>query len=56
MFGPVGLPELLVIGCVLAVLFGVNKLPKLGKNLGLGIKEFRNAGKELLGENEDDDD
>lgn len=53
MFGPIGLPEMLAIGAGCAILFGINKLPKLGKNLGEGIREFRNVGKELM---DDDDD
>ena len=37
----VGPTELLWVIIVLAVLFGANRLPAMGRNLGLGIKEFK---------------
>jgi sec-independent protein translocase protein TatA len=40
MFSP-GLPELLVIAGVVVLVFGAGKLPKLGKGLGEGIKNFK---------------
>ena len=36
-----GLPELLVILVIVVLLFGVGKLPQLGKGLGEGIKNFK---------------
>lgn len=50
MFGSLGMPELLIIGVILALLFGPKQLPKLGRSIGETIKEFRNVGKELHGE------
>ncbi|MBN2340529.1 MAG: twin-arginine translocase TatA/TatE family subunit [Deltaproteobacteria bacterium] len=47
-FSP-GLPELLVIAGVVVLIFGASKLPKLGKGLGEGIRNFKNGLK-----NEDD--
>jgi len=38
-----GLPELLLILAIVVVLFGVNKLPRLGKGLGEGIRNFKEA-------------
>jgi sec-independent protein translocase protein TatA len=35
--------ELLVILLVVFIFFGPKKLPELGKNLGKGIREFKNA-------------
>ena len=36
-----GVPELLIILVIFVVVFGVGKLPQLGKALGQGIREFR---------------
>jgi len=46
MFG-LGMPELLVILVIVVVLFGANKLPQLGAGLGKGIKNFKDASKEV---------
>ena len=43
MFENIGGGELLVILFVVFIFFGPKKLPELGKNIGKGIKEFRNA-------------
>jgi sec-independent protein translocase protein TatA len=43
MFGSLGIWEILLIIVVIALLFGGRKLPELGKGLGQGIKNFRNA-------------
>lgn len=43
MLGSLGLPELLVIFLIVIVIFGAGKLPQLGKGMGEGIKNFRNA-------------
>jgi sec-independent protein translocase protein TatA len=43
MIGSLGLPELLIILAIIVVLFGVNKLPRLGKGLGEGIKNFKDS-------------
>jgi TatA/E family protein of Tat protein translocase len=42
LFG-LGLPEIVVIGGVAAVLFGPSKLPELGKSLGKTVKSFQEA-------------
>jgi sec-independent protein translocase protein TatA len=39
----VGGTELLLILFVLFIFFGPKKLPSLGKSLGRGVKEFKNA-------------
>jgi sec-independent protein translocase protein TatA len=36
-----GGPELIWIIVVIVVLFGASRLPAMGRNLGLGIKEFK---------------
>jgi TatA/E family protein of Tat protein translocase len=45
--------ELLVIGMILAILFGPKQIPRLGKALGETIREFRGVGKELQSIHED---
>ena len=42
MFG-LGVQELLIIFVIIMVLFGAKKLPEMGKGLGRGIREFKNA-------------
>ena len=37
----IGVPELLVILLIVLVLFGGDKLPKLGRSLGEAVKEVR---------------
>jgi sec-independent protein translocase protein TatA len=44
-----GVPELLIILVILILVFGVGKLPQIGKALGQGIREFR-EGTQGLGE------
>jgi sec-independent protein translocase protein TatA len=44
--GPLGLPELLVILCILVVIFGASRLPELARGLGKGIKNFKDATRE----------
>jgi len=46
MFETIGAPELLIIGLVVILLFGVGKLSNLGKDLGSSVKEFRRAMRE----------
>jgi sec-independent protein translocase protein TatA len=41
--GPIGMPELLVILVIVVLIFGVNKIPQLGKGLGEGIRNFKSA-------------
>jgi sec-independent protein translocase protein TatA len=38
-----GLPELLVILVIVVLIFGAGKIPQLGKGLGEGIKNFKDA-------------
>ena len=47
--GKIGVPELLVILVIALIIFGPSKISELGKGLGEGIKNFKNAVKE--GEN-----
>ena len=48
----VGPSELLWVIIVLAVLFGARRLPAMGRNLGLGIKEFKHGLSEAVRDGE----
>jgi len=41
-----GLPELLIILAIVILIFGANRLPELGKGIGRGIKNFKDASKD----------
>ena len=41
-----GIPELLIILVIIILIFGASRLPEIGKGIGKGIKNFREAGKE----------
>jgi sec-independent protein translocase protein TatA len=44
--GSIGLPELIVILVIVIVIFGANRLPELGRGIGKGIKNFKEATKD----------
>lgn len=44
-----GIPELLVILFIVLLIFGASRLPELGKGIGRGIKNFKEATKEGQG-------
>ena len=41
-----GIPELVLILAIVILLFGVGKLPQLGKGIGEGIRNFKQAMKD----------
>jgi sec-independent protein translocase protein TatA len=41
LFGPIGLPEMLIILAIVVLIFGASRLPELGKGIGSGIKNFK---------------
>ena len=45
-----GIPEILVILGVALVIFGPKKLPELGRNLGKGLRNFKDSLSEAAGE------
>ena len=42
-FGPIGLPEILLILLVVVLIFGAKRLPEIGSGLGKGIRGFRES-------------
>lgn len=54
MFGSFGTMEIIIVVGIIVVLFIVpSRLPKMGRDLGAGLREFRNirhAGKEAASE------
>jgi sec-independent protein translocase protein TatA len=43
-----GIPELVVILIIFLLLFGASRLPELGKGLGRGIRNFKDATRDGL--------
>lgn len=41
--GRLGIPELLIILGIVILIFGANRLPELGRGIGRGIKNFKDA-------------
>ena len=50
----IGWPQIVLIIVVVLILFGGKKLPQLMKGLGEGMKEFKNASKDLNKDNKED--
>jgi sec-independent protein translocase protein TatA len=48
--GGMGVPELLVIFGIIILLFGAKKIPDLARGLGKGIREFKDASREIKSE------
>lgn len=46
MFGRLGIPELIIILVIIIVLFGASRLPEIGRGIGKGIRNFKDATKE----------
>ena len=47
LMGPIGTTELIIILVIVVLIFGVNKIPQLGKGLGEGIRNFKSSIKEM---------
>jgi len=50
---PIGVPELIIILIVVLLIFGPKRLPQLGRQLGGGMREFKDS---IAGKDKDDDD
>ncbi|HEX9366109.1 MAG TPA: twin-arginine translocase TatA/TatE family subunit [Vicinamibacterales bacterium] len=46
MIGRLGLPELIIILLIIILIFGANRLPEIGRGIGKGIKNFKDAHRE----------
>jgi len=44
--GRIGLPELLIILVIIILIFCANRLPEIGRGIGKGIRNFKDANKE----------
>jgi sec-independent protein translocase protein TatA len=47
LIGMPGVPEMFVIGLFVLVFFGAKKIPEFAKGLGKGIREFKDAVKDV---------
>ena len=47
MFGPLGMPEIIMIFVVGLLLFGPRKMPQIGRSIGRALGEFRRASNEF---------
>jgi len=54
--GGLGVPELVVIFLIVLILFGAGKIPKIAKDLGGGIREFKKSISGEKDESKDDSD
>jgi sec-independent protein translocase protein TatA len=41
--GSLGFPELIVILVIIIMIFGANRLPDIGRGIGKGIRNFKEA-------------
>ena len=44
--GSLGFPELIIILIIIIMIFGANRLPEIGRGVGKGIRNFKDATKE----------
>ena len=53
MIGRIGIPELIIILFIIVLIFGATRLPDIGRGIGRGIKNFKEATKEGAGKGDD---
>lgn len=44
--GSLGFPELIIILIIIIMIFGANRLPEIGRGIGKGIRNFKEATRE----------
>jgi len=54
--GAIGIPGLILILVVALIIFGPSKLPEIGRAAGNSLREFKNATKGIVGDDESTDD
>jgi sec-independent protein translocase protein TatA len=42
----IGIPELVIILIIIILIFGANRLPEIGRGIGKGIRNFKDATKD----------
>jgi sec-independent protein translocase protein TatA len=52
--GSLGFPELVVILVIVILIFGANRLPEIGRGIGKGIRNFKDATKEGINDRDRD--
>lgn len=51
--GSLGLPEILVILLIVILIFGASRLPEIGRGIGKGIRNFKDATRDGVSKNGD---
>ena len=41
--GFIGMPEIILLGLLVLILFGPKRLPEMGRSLGKGMREFKDS-------------
>ncbi|WP_164668810.1 twin-arginine translocase TatA/TatE family subunit [Virgibacillus doumboii] len=52
MFSSIGFPGLILILIIALIVFGPSKLPEIGKAVGSSLKEFKNATKDIVSDDD----
>lgn len=53
--GSIGMPEIILIFLVVLLVFGAKRIPEIARGLGKGIREFKDATREITSEMNIDD-
>ncbi|MGW8426736.1 twin-arginine translocase TatA/TatE family subunit [Peribacillus simplex] len=54
MFQNIGIPGLILVLVIALIVFGPSKLPELGRAVGSTLKEFKNSTRDLVSDDEID--
>ncbi|WP_430785646.1 twin-arginine translocase TatA/TatE family subunit [Virgibacillus flavescens] len=52
MLSNIGIPGLIIILVIALIIFGPSKLPEIGKSFGSSLKEFKNATKDIMSDDD----